>query len=838
MLTGRGRNRRVRSVPGARVQTGNDGALPLRPMQRLLVAGAFVLLVLAMTRGPRHTTLTVDDINEPVRRGGNIQAQRTFKTTNLRATAMAESKAMDAVPAHYRVAREKVEARRGQLTARIENLVEHRKPAGEAVLKAIAEASPQDSLDQVVNSALLAYVAEAKTRPDWSLDKNLKDADIAVWLRPDLDSLPPLPKPPPPEASGEAPADATIAAPVETPEEPEEPSPATLRYTQADRLAALTVNSLEYVLSEGVLANSLLPRKTNESIVILRSASGDLPVADESMLSDVADVDQAREKLHARLTEASRAAAAELGEGISWAKLQEAALALAEPLVTETLYEDTLATIEARGKAKSAVEPVTYEVPAGKILQEYGKEWTAQSRSEVETYLKLLAREEQPYRALLSELLGKAIIVGLVLLCLRRSTAVFAFDTPEMVGRYFNLSLLVMCAALVTGRVVFYFEPTGFVVPVAATGILLAILTNTRLAAIVSILVTLLVSAQYNYDWRIFFVGTAMSVAGTFGIYKVRRRSDMAAASIKATVAGVLAMCAITFAMDTFAFDTAARRLMLVCFNGTICLLVVPGLLSPLERLFHITTDIQLLEYSDLNNELLSQLAIHAPGSYAHSQFLGQLAEAAADAIGANGLLARVCAYYHDIGKMRRSEYFTENQTGANIHDELTPRLSARAIAAHVTQGAELAREYHLPQPIIDGILEHHGTGLVGFFYQQALDQQKHGGVTEADFRYPGPRPQRPETAILMICDAAESAVRSLKNPNEERVREIVDKIVAARSSDRQFDDCNLTLKQLNTIAEVISKRIVSSLHTRIAYPEMRPETPETSRPLAAGGVE
>jgi putative nucleotidyltransferase with HDIG domain len=155
--------------------------------------------------------------------------------------------------------------------------------------------------------------------------------------------------------------------------------------------------------------------------------------------------------------------------------------------------------------------------------------------------------------------------------------------------------------------------------------------------------------------------------------------------------------------------------------------------------------------------------------------------------------MARVCAYYHDIGKMRRSEYFCENQQGYNIHDELSPRLSARAIAAHVIQGAEMAREHHLPQPIIDGILEHHGTCLIGYFYQQAQKQQKHGDVKEDDFRYPGPKPQRPETAILMICDAVESGVRSIKNPNEERVREFVDKIIAARNADRQFDDCNLT---------------------------------------------
>jgi putative nucleotidyltransferase with HDIG domain len=265
-----------------------------------------------------------------------------------------------------------------------------------------------------------------------------------------------------------------------------------------------------------------------------------------------------------------------------------------------------------------------------------------------------------------------------------------------------------------------------------------------------------------------------------------------------------------------------------VFLNGMLCLFIVPGLLSPLEKIFGITTDIQLLEYSDLNNEVLSMLAIEIPATYAHSLMLGQLAEAASDAIGANGLLARVCAYYHDIGKMRRPEYFSENQAGYNIHDELSPRLSARAISAHVTYGVEMARDYHLPKPIIDGIKEHHGTTLIGYFYQQAVKAQKHGDVREEDFRYPGPKPQSRETAILMICDAVESGVRSIKNPNEERVREFVDKIIAARNADRQFDECNLTLKELDTIAEVITRRMWSSLHTRVAYPDVKKDKQES----------
>jgi putative nucleotidyltransferase with HDIG domain len=394
---------------------------------------------------------------------------------------------------------------------------------------------------------------------------------------------------------------------------------------------------------------------------------------------------------------------------------------------------------------------------------------------------------------------------------------------------------LLLCVLLGAGRLASYFEHTGLIMPVAAVGILAAILMTGQLAAMVAVLASVVISIQYNYDWRLLVVGLAMSLAGVLSVFQVRRRSDMAKASIKAIGAGLLAALALSFALDSmqdqgalwnlFLTETFQQRILLITLNGALCLMLVPAALSPLERFFGITTDIQLLEFSDLNNELLSQLARKAGATYSHSQIVGQMAGAAAEAIGANGLMAKVCAYYHDIGKMRRSEYFSENQTGHNIHDELPPKLSARAIASHVIQGAQMAREYHLPKPIIDGILEHHGTGLIGFFYQQAKDQEKHGDVVEEDFRYPGPKPQRPETAILMICDAVESGVRSFRNPNHERMREFVDKIIASRIADRQFDECNLTLKQLDTIASVVVKQVMTNLHTRVAYPEFKEES-------------
>jgi len=275
--------------------------------------------------------------------------------------------------------------------------------------------------------------------------------------------------------------------------------------------------------------------------------------------------------------------------------------------------------------------------------------------------------------------------------------------------------------------------------------------------------------------------------------------------------------------------ENTFRRFLLLGVNGGLCILAVPGLLPFLERWFNIVTDFQLLEYSDLNHELLKRLAVEAPSTYSHSLTLGQLAEASADAIGANGLLARVCAYYHDIGKLLRPEYFCENQNGINIHDNLTPRSSARIIMSHVQEGIKLAQRYKLPKPIIDAIAQHHGTLKIAYFYHRALEQQKYDDVEEVDYRYPGPKPQKPEYAILMICDACESAVRAIRHANPERIRQMVDKIVTERANDGQFDECDLTLKQLNIIVDVVARILFSIHHTRVAYPTDEQDNKQTN---------
>jgi cyclic-di-AMP phosphodiesterase PgpH len=269
---------------------------------------------------------------------------------------------------------------------------------------------------------------------------------------------------------------------------------------------------------------------------------------------------------------------------------------------------------------------------------------------------------------------------------------------------------------------------------------------------------------------------------------------------------------------------------------GLVTAMIASGALPILEHLFQITTDISWLEASDLNHPLLRRMTIEAPGTYHHSLVVANLAEAAAEKVGANATLCRVCAYFHDIGKLVKPEYFTENMNfGRNPHDDLAPTMSALIIIAHVKEGVDLALKYKLNQRIIDIIQEHHGTSLVYYFYQRALQQQEDaraGGkimnireedipeVREESFRYSGPKPQTKESAIVSLADIVESASRSLEKPTLQKIEQLVNELIEERIADGQLDECDLTLGELKVIAERFRFTLMTMLHTRIAYPK------------------
>jgi putative nucleotidyltransferase with HDIG domain len=313
------------------------------------------------------------------------------------------------------------------------------------------------------------------------------------------------------------------------------------------------------------------------------------------------------------------------------------------------------------------------------------------------------------------------------------------------------------------------------------------------------------------------------SIIGAHGMRQCSDRGIIYAAGLKISVVNLaMAIAFQTFSNTLFTMQTIYTAFFALV-SGVFSAGIVSGSIPVIETLFHYTTDIKLLELANLNSPLLRDLMIKAPGTYHHSVVVGNLVEAAAEAINANPLLARVAAYYHDIGKASKPLYFIENQGGEeNRHDKLAPSMSALILISHIKEGAELAREKHLGQPIIDIIRQHHGTGLIKFFYERAKLQAAGTGqnVEEKDFRYPGPKPQTREAGIVMLADCVEAASRTLVNPTSDRIQGMVQNIINRIFSDGQLDECELTLKNLHEIAKSFNRILNGIFHHRIDYPE------------------
>ena len=372
--------------------------------------------------------------------------------------------------------------------------------------------------------------------------------------------------------------------------------------------------------------------------------------------------------------------------------------------------------------------------------------------------------------------------------------------------------------------------PTGFspyILPIPAYTILLSIFTTPRNAFFASTIVLALLATgmHYNTDVVVAFMLLNTVVMTCASRLKYSKRSDLLIMSLKITLAGLIIVGGIYF-LERFMMDInnamIAWDMVYIVLNclgiGGILLL---GALPIIEYSFGVMTPYGLAELADHNQPLLKKLLSDAPGTFNHSLIVSHLSEAAAEAIGANPILARVGTMYHDIGKLLRPMFFVENQSFYGIenpHKTCTPRFSKMLITAHPKDGIELAKEYHLPQVIHNFILQHHGTSLVSYFYNEALKQEGEEAVKEEQFRYPGPKPNMKETAILMIADAVESAVRAAKNPTNEEIDAIIDKIIKERLSDGQLEDSPLTLKDLKTIAETFSRMLRGMHHKRIKY--------------------
>jgi putative nucleotidyltransferase with HDIG domain len=325
-------------------------------------------------------------------------------------------------------------------------------------------------------------------------------------------------------------------------------------------------------------------------------------------------------------------------------------------------------------------------------------------------------------------------------------------------------------------------------------------------------------------ELRPLIVTLAATLPSVYLVAKIRHRSDFYWVVI-AMVVGASATIAGIGLIDIAPSDYVLANLLAAGGMSIMSVFIVAVVLPLFEYAFKITTDVRLLELGDLNQRLLKRLLVEAPGTHHHSVLTANLAEMAAEAVAANPMLARVAAYYHDIGKLKSPKYFAENEGyDAHRHDHLTPQMSSLVIAAHTKNGAEIAEENRLPGEIVDVVREHHGTTLISFFYQEALKLDDHDILNESDFRYPGPKPRSKVSAIVMLADAAESASRSLEEVTSTSIRNLVERVVRNRLDDGQLDECDLTLKEISIVAESLIKGLTSILHARPTYPEKRAE--------------
>jgi len=495
----------------------------------------------------------------------------------------------------------------------------------------------------------------------------------------------------------------------------------------------------------------------------------------------------------------------------------------------ENLPPDARRNAAACEAARQAIPPVTERFPVGSMLVPRGQPIT-------DGQLTLLHEETRAFLASrdASDHLRHAVAIFLIFSLLSAVVVVYAarFQTalatslPKVVG---------VCALVLLTLVLGLFLGAGpwqaVLVPLTVTTLILTIAYNPQFALLMSISLTLAMVLTLNGRLSDLLIAMGGQATAILVLRSVRTRTRL----VEVGVTSGLAYMAMTIATELYtnqawwliAFDSL-RGL----FWGALAGFLVSGLLPVVERAFSIVTDVSLLELSDGSHPLLQELVRRAPGTYTHSMTVATLAEPAAEAIGANPLLVRVGSYFHDIGKMLKPHYFVENQTGENRHDQLEPALSTLIIIGHVKDGVALAEQYGLPRPIIEFIQQHHGTTLVEYFYRQALKQQEDDGTApttlgdgepnplEPTFRYPGPKPQTRENAIVMLSDCVESASRALASPTPGSLRKLVRDMVMKRLLDGQFEECGLTLTELHQIEEALCKGLIALYHSRIKYPE------------------
>lgn len=579
-----------------------------------------------------------------------------------------------------------------------------------------------------------------------------------------------------------------------------------------------------------------MPRLTSEDIQAMK------PVAREivSKLSN----DQVIDAQTVRAKVAEAVSTSSLSNRIPREVVQE----IARLTLTANKFYDEEETKEAQVQAREDTNTVF--INQGDVLVSKGQLIT----EELYTLLddnKLLKNEVNYWPQLGLLMLSLLLVAGLHMFIRQSSVNAnkYKYDNSQllMLGLIFTITVLSMnLVSIVQSSIHPYI---GYIAPVALGAILVSLLMDMSLAFFCTMIFSILASVILNvnqgeiFDFHFGFFTMTVSYVAISAIHKASQRSTLLKGGIMASLVGsILVFVMILIDGKEWSQIQTLYTIAFAFAGGLLTAVLVIGLMPFFEATFGILSALKLVELSNPNHPLLRKLLTETPGTYHHSVMVGNLSEAAAEAIGANGLLCRVGSYYHDIGKTKRPSYFIENQNHMeNPHDSLDPKLSKSIIIAHARDGVEMLRDYKLPKLIRDIAEQHHGTTFLHFFYHKALKKAEEQGVepefTELDFRYPGPKAQSKESAVVGIADSVEAAVRSLRNPTVEQVETMIEKIIKSRMDDHQFNECDLTLKELDIISKTLKESVMGIFHSRIEYPEEIKKTTKISEEDNRKGV-
>jgi len=511
------------------------------------------------------------------------------------------------------------------------------------------------------------------------------------------------------------------------------------------------------------------------------------------------------------------------------------ALALLKPNVTFNKRETELR----KDAARKSVRPVYFKVKKGEMIVREGEPIREEHLLKLAEEYKFLNKDK-----FLGHIPAMAVLVGFLLFSFYLVTTP---TTLQTMGKKRDLLfqalilivffLIAMAANFIASEIArgFPFVTSRaliFAIPIASGPMLVSLFQGIRIAAGFSVLLSVLTALVLGGQVEFFVYFLIGSLLAAHGMRECRERGVFIKTGLKVGLINMVLAIAIETLHGFFYTVEPLVASATAFFGGILVAVITTGSVPLIEMAFGYTTDIKLLELASLDQPLLRQLMVQAPGTYHHSVIVSQMVEASAKAVGANPLLAKVAAYYHDIGKMKKPLYFIENQiNGQNKHEKLAPSMSSLILISHVKDGVEMAMKHKLGQPIIDIIRQHHGTSLITYFYEKAKEQAEHRSdkapqIKEEDFRYPGPKPQTKEAGLVMLADAVQAASKTLVDPTPARIQGLVQRIINRIFSDGQLDECELTLKDLHQIAKSFNKTLSGIFHQRIEYPEPMPKAP------------